>query len=46
VSGLIIALTLPLIPAFAALVGMRTKAQAAQSWQLLARLSGHFLDVV
>ena len=46
VSGLIIAVTLPLIPVFAALVGLRTKAQAARSWQLLARLSGHFLDVV
>ena len=46
VSGLIIAVTLPLVPMFAALVGMRTKAQAARSWQLLARLSGHFLDVV
>jgi ATP-binding cassette, subfamily C, bacterial CydD len=45
-SGLIIAVTLPLIPAFAALIGLRTKAQAARSWQLLARLSGHFLDVV
>jgi len=46
VSGLIIAVTLPLIPVFAALVGLRTKANAARSWQLLARLSGHFLDVV
>ncbi len=46
VSGLIIAVTLPLIPVFAALVGLRTKASAARSWQLLARLSGHFLDVV
>ncbi|HEX5188568.1 MAG TPA: thiol reductant ABC exporter subunit CydD, partial [Streptosporangiaceae bacterium] len=46
VSGLIIAVTLPLIPVFAALVGLRTKAQAARSWRLLARLSGHFLDVV
>ncbi len=46
VSGLIIAVTLPLIPVFAALVGLRTRAQAARSWQLLARLSGHFLDVV
>ncbi|MGN6793548.1 MAG: thiol reductant ABC exporter subunit CydD [Streptosporangiaceae bacterium] len=46
VSGLIIAVTLPLIPAFAALVGLRTRAQAARSWQLLAGLSGHFLDVV
>ena len=46
VSGLIIAVTLPLIPVFAALVGLRTKASAARSWQLLAKLSGHFLDVV
>jgi ATP-binding cassette, subfamily C, bacterial CydD len=46
VSGLIIAVTMPLIPVFAALVGLRTKAQAARSWQLLAKLSGHFLDVV
>ncbi len=46
VSGLIIAVTLPLVPMFAALVGLRTRAQAARSWQLLARLSGHFLDVV
>jgi ATP-binding cassette subfamily C protein CydD len=46
VSGLIIAVTLPLIPVFAALVGLRTKANAARTWQLLAGLSGHFLDVV
>ena len=46
ISGLIIALTLPLIPLFGVLVGLRTKAQARRSWQLLARLSGHFLDVV
>ena len=46
VSGLIIAVTLPLVPMFGALVGLRTRAQAARSWQLLARLSGHFLDVV
>ena len=45
-SGLIIAVTLPLIPVFAALVGMHTKDSAARSWQLVARLSGHFLDVV
>ena len=46
VSGLVIAVTLPLIPLFAVLVGLRTKAQTRRSWQLLARLSGHFLDVV
>ena len=46
ISGLIIAVTLPLIPLFAALVGLQAGAQTRRSWQLLARLSGHFLDVV
>ena len=46
ISGLIIAVTLPLIPLFGVLVGLQTKAQTGRSWQLLARLSGHFLDVV
>lgn len=45
-SGLIIAITLPLIPLFGALVGWHTKARTSQSWRLLATLSGHFLDVV
>jgi ATP-binding cassette subfamily C protein CydD len=46
ISGLVIAVTLPLIPLFAALVGLHTKAQTRRQWQLLAQLSGHFLDVV
>ena len=46
VSGLVIAVTLPLIPLFAALVGLHTKAATRRQWRLLARLSGHFLDVV
>ncbi len=45
-SGLIIAVTLPTIPVFAVLIGWQTKARTRQSWRLLARLSGHFLDVV
>ena len=45
-SGLIIAVTLPLVPLFGALVGLHTRAQTRRSWQALARLSGHFLDVV
>lgn len=45
-SGLIIAATLPLIPLFAALVGMYSKDRARRQWSLLARLGGHFLDVV
>ena len=47
VSGLIVVVTcLPTIPVFAVLIGWQTKARTRQSWRLLARLSGHFLDVV
>jgi thiol reductant ABC exporter CydD subunit len=46
VSGLIVVVTLPVIPVFAVLIGLQTKAQARRNWALLARLSGHFLDVV
>jgi ATP-binding cassette subfamily C protein CydD len=46
ISGLIICLTLPLMPVFAILVGLRTKAVTQRQWRLLARLGGHFLDVV
>src|SRR5215467_2386790 len=46
ISGLVIMVTLPLIPLFAALVGLHTKAQTRRQWRLLAQLSGHFLDVV
>ncbi|WP_430788834.1 thiol reductant ABC exporter subunit CydD [Actinoplanes sp. G11-F43] len=41
-----IALTLPLIPLFMALVGMHTEAQNRRQFRLLARLSHHFLDVI
>ena len=46
VSGLVIVLTLPLIPIFAVLIGLHAKAQTQRQWRLLARLGGHFLDVV
>ncbi|KRF34241.1 thiol reductant ABC exporter subunit CydD [Nocardioides sp. Soil805] len=45
-SGLIVLLTLPLVPVFAALVGMTTRDRAALQWRELGVLSGHFLDVV
>jgi thiol reductant ABC exporter CydD subunit len=45
-SGLVIGVTLPLIPLFAVLVGLHTKAVTQRQWRLLARLGGHFLDVV
>ncbi|MCM2393257.1 thiol reductant ABC exporter subunit CydD [Streptomyces sp. CWNU-1] len=46
VSALIVVVTLPLIPAFGALVGRHTAQRTARQWGLLARLGGHFLDVV
>jgi ATP-binding cassette, subfamily C, bacterial CydD len=46
ISALVIAVTLPLIPVFAVLVGLQTRARTQRQWRLLARLSGHFLDVV
>ena len=46
ISGVVIAVTLPLIPVFAVLVGLHTKATTQRQWRLLARLGGHFLDVV
>ena len=45
-SGLVIAVTLPLIPVFAILIGGYSKARTQRQWQLLSRLGGHFLDVV
>ncbi|MFI5909835.1 thiol reductant ABC exporter subunit CydD [Dactylosporangium sp. NPDC051541] len=41
-----IALTLPLIPVFMALVGRHTEAANRRQFRLLTRLSHHFLDVV
>ncbi|HEY5355936.1 MAG TPA: thiol reductant ABC exporter subunit CydD [Streptosporangiaceae bacterium] len=46
ISALVIAVTLPIIPVFAVLIGLQTRAQTERQWQLLARLGGHFLDVV
>ena len=46
VAGLTIALTLPLIPVFMALVGLATEARNRRRWRALARLGHHFLDVV
>jgi len=46
VSALIITLTLPLIPVFMVLIGWATQTRMDRQWRLLARLSGHFLDVV
>ena len=45
-SALIVALTLPLLPVFAALIGMHTRDETQARWGAMARLAGHFLDVV
>jgi len=45
-SAVIIAVTLPLIPLFMALIGMYTKSQVDRQWRTLGVLSGHFLDLV
>ncbi|MFB7411821.1 thiol reductant ABC exporter subunit CydD [Streptomyces sp. NPDC056202] len=46
VSAAIIVVTLPLIPVFMILIGWYTQARMDRQWNLLSRLSGHFLDVV
>jgi ATP-binding cassette, subfamily C, bacterial CydD len=46
ISAVIIGVTLPLVPVFAVLVGLHTRARTQRQWRLLARLGGHFLDVV
>ncbi len=43
---MIIALTVPLIPVFMALVGASTKERMHRQSTMLQRLAGHFLDVV
>jgi ATP-binding cassette subfamily C protein CydCD len=46
VATLTVVLTLPLIPFFMALIGSATVRHRKRRWEALARLSGHFLDVV
>ena len=45
-SGVIIIVTLPLVPLFMGLVGATTAERTRRRWRELARLSHHFLDVV
>jgi len=46
VAAVTIAVTLPMIPVFMALVGLATEARNRRRWRALARLGHHFLDVV
>ena len=45
-STLIIAITLPLIPLFMALIGLYTKDRVDRQWNTLGVLAGHFLDLI
>ncbi|GAA4458427.1 thiol reductant ABC exporter subunit CydD [Phytohabitans houttuyneae] len=45
-SALIVAVTLPLIPIFGALLGWQTEAATKRQWRRLSLLGGHFLDMV
>jgi thiol reductant ABC exporter CydD subunit len=46
ISGIVIAVTLPLIPVFAVLIGLYSKEQTRRQWRLMGVLGGHFVDVV
>ncbi len=46
VSALVVVLTLPLLPLFAALIGAATRDETARRWQALSSLAGHFVDVM
>jgi ATP-binding cassette, subfamily C, bacterial CydCD len=42
----VVAVTLPLVPVFAILVGMATRDHADRQWAALSALAGHFVDVM
>ena len=46
ISGLILLITLPLIPLFMILIGRQAKDQSQRRWETLTRLNGHFLDIL
>ncbi len=46
ISGVIIALTIPLIPLFMALVGASTRERMDRQLRTMQRLGGHFLDLL
>lgn len=46
IAGLLLLLTAPLIPLFMAFVGMGAESKAQKQSQQMAKMSGHFLDVL
>ena len=45
-SAVVVLVTLPLVPVFAALVGLHTRDRTRAQWAGMAVVGGHFLDVV
>ena len=45
-AGLVVLVTLPLVPVFAVLVGLATQRRTRHQWGTLSTLGAHFLDVV
>src|SRR4051794_14165966 len=45
-SGLLLVVTVPLVPVFMVLIGLHTRQRVARQWRTLTVLAGHFLDVV
>ncbi|MEV4537385.1 thiol reductant ABC exporter subunit CydD [Asanoa sp. NPDC049518] len=45
-SAVIVAVTIPLIPIFGALVGWQAQVATERQWRRLSRLGGHFLDML
>jgi ATP-binding cassette subfamily C protein CydCD len=46
ISGIVLILTLPLIPVFGMLIGRFTAGATERKWQSLSLLSGYFLDLI
>lgn len=46
ITALIVVLTVPLLPFFAALIGMHTRDETNARWTESRRLAGHFIDVM
>ena len=45
-SALVLVLTVPLLPVFAALIGAATERRTRRRWAAMSVVAGHFLDVV
>ncbi len=45
-SAVVLAVTLPLVPAFMVLIGLATRQRTERQWRALGALGAHFLDVV